>query len=52
MINPNARVILASGYSLKDEPADILEHGCDAFIQKPFQFQVLAQNIEEILGDT
>ena len=36
-INPEIKVILASGYSLNEQATRIMENGCRAFLQKPFQ---------------
>jgi CheY-like chemotaxis protein len=41
--NPDVKVILSSGYSVDGQATEILERGCDAFIQKPF-------NIKEMSG--
>ena len=35
-INPNVKVLLASGYSIEGQATEILNRGCDGFIQKPF----------------
>ncbi|MFH1980496.1 MAG: response regulator, partial [Pseudomonadota bacterium] len=35
-INPSARVLLSSGYSLDSQAQDIMAQGCGGFIQKPF----------------
>jgi len=48
-INPNLKVILSSGYSLNGEATRIMEHGCQAFIQKPFSAKDLSQKIREAL---
>jgi two-component system cell cycle sensor histidine kinase/response regulator CckA len=48
-INSNVKVLLSSGYSLSGHPREILERGCDAFIQKPFDIKGLSQKISEIL---
>ncbi|NOY08612.1 MAG: GAF domain-containing protein [Spirochaetes bacterium] len=48
-INPYIRVLLSSGYSINGQAAEILERGCDAFIQKPFDMKQLSQKIREIL---
>ena len=48
-INPGVKVLLSSGYSLDGEAKDILERGCDAFIQKPFNMEGLSQNIRKTL---
>ena len=48
-INPNAQVLLSSGYSIEGEAQDILKRGCNDFIQKPFNIEQLSQIIREIL---
>ncbi|MFC1823460.1 response regulator [Thermodesulfobacteriota bacterium] len=48
-INPNAKVILSSGYSLSGQASEILERGCDGFIQKPFNLKDLSHKIREVL---
>ena len=48
-INPNIKVLLSSGYSINSHATDILERGCDGFIQKPFNMRQLSQKIREIL---
>ena len=48
-INPDVNVLLASGYSLEGEAADILERGCRGFVQKPFNLIQFSQKIREIL---
>jgi CheY-like chemotaxis protein len=50
-INPNAKVILSSGYSVEGEATEILERGCNGFVQKPFKPGVLTEKIREILRD-
>ncbi len=43
------KVLLASGYSIDGQASQILERGCNGFIQKPFDIQTLSQKIREIL---
>lgn len=50
-INPKAKVLLASGYSLNGQAGDILERGCDGFIQKPFTLEGLSRKINSLLKD-
>ncbi len=50
-INPDIKVLLASGYSIDGEATEILERGCNEFIQKPFNIKELSKKIREILGD-
>lgn len=48
-INPNVKVLLSSGYSIEGQASEILERGCDGFIQKPFNIMRLSQGIRGIL---
>ena len=48
-INPQAMVLLSSGYSLDGQALDILNRGCRGFIQKPFSIGQLEQKLREIL---
>lgn len=50
-INPNVKVILASGYSVNGEARSIMERGCRDFIQKPFQLHDLTGRIRKILDE-
>jgi two-component system, cell cycle sensor histidine kinase and response regulator CckA len=49
-INPDVKVLLSSGYSLDDHVTEVLDRGCNGFIQKPFTMKGLSQKIREILG--
>ncbi len=49
-INPAIKVLLSSGYSIDGEATEILERGCDGFIQKPFKMKDLSAKVREILG--
>ena len=48
-INPNVKVLLSSGYSIEGQATEILEQGCDAFIQKPFDMAELSGTIRGLL---
>ena len=48
-INPKIKVLLSSGYSVTGEAKEILERGCNGFIQKPFNLTTLSRKIGEIL---
>ena len=48
-INPEVKVLLSSGYSLDGQATEILDRGCNGFIQKPFNIRELSQKIREIL---
>ncbi|MDX9745721.1 MAG: response regulator [Syntrophales bacterium] len=50
LINPGAKVLLISGYSLEGEAREILRRGCNGFIQKPFKIKELSRKIREITG--
>ncbi len=49
-INTDIRVLLSSGYSIDGQATEILERGCNGFIQKPYRRKELSQKIREILG--
>ena len=49
-INPQAKVLLSSGYSLNGQASRIMERGCDGFIQKPFTLDEIATRLRQILG--
>ena len=48
-INPKIKVILSTGYSVDGQAAEILQRGCDAFIQKPFSLEELSKKLTETL---
>ena len=48
-INPDVKVLLSSGYSIDGHATEILNQGCDGFIQKPFTLQSLSRKIKDIL---
>ncbi len=50
-INPSVRVLLSSGYSADGQASEILSHGCNGFIQKPFTLSALSQKLREILDN-
>ena len=49
-MNPQVKVLLASGYSIDGQAGEILKRGCDGFIQKPFEIDQLSHKMREILG--
>jgi len=49
-INPGARVVLASGYSVDGEAQRVLNEGARGFIQKPFRSAELAEAIAKAMG--
>ncbi len=48
-INPDVKVILASGYSQNGKATEILNEGASGFIQKPFRMDELSKAIAEAL---
>jgi len=50
-INPGVKVLLSSGYSVDGQATDILNKGCNGFIQKPFSLQGLSIKVREVLDD-
>jgi len=50
-IQPALPVILSSGYSLNGQANDILQRGCNGFIQKPFNISELSQKVRKILDE-
>ncbi len=48
-INPGAKIILASGYSLTGRAKQIMEKGAVSFIQKPYQLSELSRKLAEIM---
>jgi CheY-like chemotaxis protein len=51
-INPQAKVLLSSGYSLNGQASRIMERGCDGFIQKPFTLDEISTLLRQILGQS
>ena len=43
------KVLLSSGYSVDGQATEILERGCNGFIQKPFNLKQLSRKIRQIL---
>jgi DNA-binding response OmpR family regulator len=48
-INPGVRVLLSSGYSVEGQATEILDRGCDNFIQKPFTIRELSEKVMGVL---
>ena len=48
-LNPECRVLLASGYSMNGQAEAILQRGCNGFIQKPYTIKALSEKIRDIL---
>ena len=50
-INPDIRVLLSSGYSIEGQARTIMDRGCNAFLQKPFQLEMLSRKVREVLSE-
>ena len=50
-IDPDIKVLLSSGYSINGQVTEILDRGCNGFIQKPFKMKELSQELREILDE-
>jgi signal transduction histidine kinase/CheY-like chemotaxis protein len=48
-INAEIRVLLASGYAVNGQGREIMEEGCNAYIQKPFKIEQLSLMIRKIV---
>jgi len=49
-LDPKAKVLLCSGYSIQGEADRLIGKGASGFIQKPFSFRSLGQSIDDIVG--
>ncbi len=49
-IDPDVKVLLASGYSIDGQAEQILARGCDDFIQKPFTIEQLSRKLGALLA--
>ncbi|HAJ28403.1 MAG TPA: hypothetical protein DCG53_14375 [Syntrophus sp. (in: bacteria)] len=47
--DPDIKVLLCSGYSINGQAQNILDRGCNGFIQKPYKMSHLSQKIRELL---
>ena len=50
-IDPHIKVLLSSGYSINGQATEIMDRGCDGFIQKPFKIKELSQKLREMLDE-
>jgi PAS domain S-box-containing protein len=48
-IQPDVKVLLSSGYSINGRASEILERGCNGFIQKPFNLKQISRKIREVI---
>jgi len=48
---PHLPILLSSGYSINGQVRDILDNGCNGFIQKPFNMSEISQKLRNILDN-
>ncbi len=48
-MKPSQPVILSSGYAIEGLAAEIMQRGCNAFIQKPFNLNDLSKTVRAVL---
>jgi DNA-binding NarL/FixJ family response regulator len=51
VIDPQARVVISSGYSEDGTVKDLLADGAVAYIQKPYDIEVLARVVRESIAE-
>lgn len=49
-IDPEVKVLLSTGYSINGQASEIMERGCNGFIQKPFNVKQLSLKIRDVLN--
>jgi CheY-like chemotaxis protein len=48
-VDPDVKTLLLSGYSIEGQAMEILNMGCNGFIQKPFGIADLSKKVRDIL---
>lgn len=48
-IDPDVKTLLSSGYALNEQAQEIIESGCNGFIQKPYNINQLCNTINNIV---
>ena len=49
-LNPDVKVLLSSGYSINGKAEELLNRGCNDFIQKPFTMDQLNKKVRKLLA--
>jgi len=49
-IDPGIKVLLSSGYSLDSQAKEIMNRGCNGFIQKPFTIKELSEKVRSVIS--
>ena len=50
-VNPRAKVVVASGYSINGSPQDVLDAGARGYIRKPYDLREMLNAIRKLLDD-
>jgi len=50
-VKPDVKVLLSSGYSLNGQADEVMQRGCNGFIQKPFNLVELSQKLYKIINE-
>ncbi len=50
-INKDVKVLLSSGYSVDGQAKEIMQRGCNGFIQKPFTMSNISNKVRDVLGN-
>jgi CheY-like chemotaxis protein len=45
-------ILLSSGYALDGQAAEMMQKGCNGFIQKPFSINALCQKVRALLDES
>jgi len=48
-IKNDVKVLLSSGYSIDGQAKEIMENGCNGFIQKPFRISNISNKVRQVL---
>ena len=51
-IDPKIKILLCSGYGLNTKAEELMNLGCNGFIEKPFDICQLSQKIRESLTES
>jgi len=49
-INPKIKVLLCSGYSIDSHASELIQLGCNGFLQKPFDLNELSKALKDIIN--
>jgi len=50
-IDPAIKILLSSGYNIHGQATEIMDRGCNGFIQKPAKTMELSQKLRAILDE-